>query len=161
MKAEDQTLMQAFEAVLQRYPAGRREHLIPILQELQQAHGYLTQEAILAVGAHVGLPANKVYGVAMFYRQFRFHPAGRYQIRVCRGTSCHVNRSVAVLGAVQRALGIRPGQTTSDGLFSLEVVPCLGSCGHAPVMAVNHDLHGGVTPGMAVRVLAACRRRSR
>ncbi len=89
---------------------------------------------------------SKIYGVATFYNQFRFEAPGTYQIQVCRGTACHVKGSAAVLDALERALEIKAGQTTRDGLFSLEVVACIGACGLAPVIAINGEFHAKVDP---------------
>jgi NADH-quinone oxidoreductase subunit E len=131
-------------AILEKHPDAGRDALIPILQEIQDAHGYLSREAICEVGRRLNLPASKIYGVATFYNQFRFHPAGQFHVQVCRGTACHVKGSAKVLDALQRALEIDPGETTRDGLFSLEVVACVGACGLAPVISVNGEFHAGV-----------------
>jgi NADH-quinone oxidoreductase subunit E len=131
------------DPIVSRYPAGRRDALIPLLQDVQQAHGYLSRDAVVRIGRHLRLPASKVYGVATFYNQFRFQPLGRYHLQLCRGTACHVKGSNQTLNAIQRTLQIKPGQTTRDGLFSLEVVACLGACGLAPLMAVNGEFHAG------------------
>ena len=106
--------------ILARHPRGRRDALIGVLQEVQPARGCLSPEVVVEVGRHLDLPASKVYGVATFYNQFRFVRAGRFRVQVCRGTACHVKGSKKVLDAVRRALGIEPGQTTGDGLFSLD-----------------------------------------
>jgi NADH-quinone oxidoreductase subunit E len=98
------------------------------------------------VGAHLGLPASKIYGVATFYNQFRFQAQGANHIQVCRGTACHVKGSAGVLEALERELGVKAGETTRDGEFSLEVVACIGACGLAPVISVNGEFHAGVTP---------------
>lgn len=148
------------DAILARHPAARRDSLIPILQEIQQAHGYLSREAILRTGRHLALPASKVYGVATFYNQFRFRAPGKYHVQVCRGTACHVKRSARLLEAAVRALGVGPGETTRDGLFSLEVVSCLGACGLAPVVAVGGEFHAGVAPGSVDDLLDAYRRKA-
>ena len=146
------------EPIVARYPAGRRDALIPLLQEVQQACGYLSRESVIRVGRHLALPASKVYGVATFYNQFRFQPLGRYHVQVCRGTACHVKGSQQTLAALQRALNVKPGQTTRDGLFSLEVVACLGACGLAPLMAVNGEFHAAATSERATRMLKTLRR---
>ncbi len=86
------------EPILERHPNARRDSLIPILQEVQEAVGYLSQDAVVRIGGHLGLPASKVYGVATFYNQFRFQPTGRFHVQVCRGTACHVKGSASVLG---------------------------------------------------------------
>jgi NADH-quinone oxidoreductase E subunit len=132
--------------ILAQYPNAKRDALIPILQDVQEAHGYLSREAIIRIGEHLRLPAGKIYGVATFYNQFRFQPNGKYHVQVCRGTACHVKNSLAVLEALKQALGVGPGQTTRDGLFSLEVVACIGACGLAPVITINGEFYAGVTP---------------
>ena len=132
--------------ILQQYPQCRRDALIPILQEVQQVHGYLSRESVTEIGKHLQLPSSKIYGVATFYNQFRFQPLGEYHVQVCRGTACHVKGSEKVLAAVSRELKIIPGETTRDGLFSLEVVACIGACGLAPVISINGEFYAGVTP---------------
>jgi NADH-quinone oxidoreductase subunit E len=144
--------------ILQRHPDAGRDSLIPILQEVQEAEGFLSREAVVGVGRHLGLPAAKIYGVATFYNQFRFQALGRYTIQVCRGTACHVKGSLNVLEWVRRHLGVDPGQTTRDGLFSLEVVACLGACGLAPVVCVNGEFHGSVTSDSMAKLLARLRK---
>ncbi len=146
------------DPIVGRFPAGRRDALIPLLQAVQDAHGYVSRDALVRIGRHLCLPASKVYGVATFYNQFRFQPLGRFHVQVCRGTACHVKRSLQTLEAIQRTLHIKPGETTRDGLFSLEVVACLGACGLAPVMAVNGEFHAGATSDRVARVLKALRR---
>lgn len=134
------------EAVLNRYPDARPNMLIPILQEVQKAEGFLSQETMNNIGRHLALPTSQVYGVATFYNQFRFKPLGKHHIIVCRGTACHVRGSAEVLRAFKDELAVEPGNTTEDGLFSLEVVACIGSCGLAPVINVNGEFHAGMTP---------------
>jgi NADH-quinone oxidoreductase E subunit len=146
------------DPIVSKYPAGRRDALIPLLQDVQEAHGYLSRDAVVRVGRHLRLPASKVYGVATFYNQFRFQPLGRYHLQICRGTACHVKGSNQSLSAIQRTLQIKPGQTTRDGLFSLEVVACLGACGLAPLLAVNGEFHAGVTSERVTKILRTLRR---
>jgi NADH-quinone oxidoreductase subunit E len=141
------------EPIVNKYPAGRRDALIPLLQDVQTSQGYLSRDAVVRIGRHLRLPASKVYGVATFYNQFRFQPLGRYHIQVCRGTACHVKGSLSTLSTIQRTLNLKPGQTTRDGNFSLEVVACLGACGLAPVMAVNGEFHAGATAERVTKVL--------
>lgn len=133
------------EPILKRFPQARRDALIPILQEVQEAAGYISHDSVLKIGRHLGLPASKIFGVATFYNQFRFQPPGKFHVQVCRGTACHVKGSAGVLEAVKRTLKINPGQTSRDGLFSLEVVACIGACGLAPVICVNGEFHAKVT----------------
>lgn len=133
-------------AILERHADAGRDALIPVLQEVQECQGHLSREAIVQIGRHLHLPASKIYGVATFYNQFRFQPKGRYHVQVCRGTACHVRGSAAVLETLQRTLEIKPDETSPDGLFSLEVVACVGACGLSPVISVNGEIHAGVTP---------------
>ncbi|HSK11324.1 MAG TPA: NADH-quinone oxidoreductase subunit NuoE [Vicinamibacterales bacterium] len=150
--------MTEIDTIVSKYPEGRRDSLIPLLQDVQESQGYLSPDAVVRIGAHLRLPASKVYGVATFYNQFRFQPLGRYHIQVCRGTACHVKGSLSALSAIQRTLNIKPGQTTRDGHFSLEVVACLGACGLAPVMAVNGEFHAGATAERVTKVLRTLKR---
>lgn len=143
--------------IIERYSPATRNSLIPLLQEVQAAQGFVSREAVEAVGAHLGLSTAKVYGVATFYNQFRFHPAGRFHIQLCRGTACHVKGSSTLQATLEHMLGIKAGQTSPDGLFSLEVVACIGACGLAPVIAINGEFHAAVTPSKLERIIAACR----
>jgi NADH-quinone oxidoreductase subunit E len=146
--------------VLNRYPQANRDALIPILQDVQERCGYISRLAIEEIGKRLKLPASKIYGVATFYNQFRFQPQGRFHITVCRGTACHVKGSANVLDGLQRELQIKAGETTRDGLFSLEVVACIGACGLAPLIAVNEDFHGGVTTAKIKKIIAGYRRQA-
>jgi NADH-quinone oxidoreductase subunit E len=144
--------------LLKEFGAAKRDSLIPILQKAQETHGYLSEEAIAEIGRHLKLPASKVYGVATFYNQFRFHPAGRFHVQVCRGTACHVKGSLSLLDTVKNELKILPGQTSRDRVFSLEVVACLGACGLSPVMCVNGEFFARMTPTRARKLLDGCRK---
>lgn len=148
------------ESFLERHRGAGREHLIPILQDVQEQQGYLSREAVQAVGRALNLPASKIYGVATFYNQFRFQPLGRYHVLVCRGTACHVKGSLAVLNALCRELKVAPGETTRDGLFSLEVVACIGACGLAPVISVAGEFHAGVEAAQVGKILKGYRQRA-
>jgi NADH-quinone oxidoreductase subunit E len=143
--------------LLKEFGAAQRDSLIPILQKAQEVHGYLSEEAIAEIGRHLKLPASKVYGVATFYNQFRFAPKGKYHIMLCRGTACHVKGSVKLLDAVTRTLKLQPGQTTRDGMFSLEVVACMGACGLAPAVSVNGEMYAKVTPKKVGKIIEECR----
>jgi NADH:ubiquinone oxidoreductase subunit E len=139
--------------VLAKHAGAGREKLIPILQAIQEAEGFISKEAVIEVGRHLGLPASKVYGVATFYNQFRFSPPGRFHVMICRGTACHVKGSAAVLEAIKEHLGIEPGKTSRDRMWSLEVVACMGACGMAPVISVNGEFHAEVTPESVHEIL--------
>jgi len=127
-------------AVLREFH-GTREDLIPILQKVQDLEGYLRPESIRLISRRLKISENEIYGVATFYSQFRFHPPGRRQIRVCLGTACHVKGGEQLLVTTQQRLGILPGETTVDGEFDLERVACLGCCALAPVVAVDDKIH--------------------
>lgn len=141
------------EDILKKYDQPGRDALIPILQAVQEAHGYVSRDAVVRVGKHLNLPASKIYGVATFYNQFRFQPPGKFHIQVCRGTACHVKGSGAVLESIKQNLDIAPDETTRDGLFSLEVVACIGACGLAPVISINGEFHAKVRPDQVKTIL--------
>jgi len=146
------------EVILKKYPNAKRDALIPLLQAVQEAQGFLSREAVLRIGQHLNLPASKIYGVATFYNQFRFSAIGKNHIQVCRGTACHVRGSLAVLEAIKSELGINAGQTTRDGQFSIEVVACIGACGLAPVITINGEFFAGMTSDSAKELLATYRK---
>ncbi len=149
--------MSGLDAVLKKYPRAGRDALIPILQEVQETQGYLSREAVTLIGKHLNLPAVKIYGVATFYNQFRFQPKGKYHIMVCRGTACHVKGSSRVLEMAQKILKLKPGQTSKDRLFSLEVVACMGACGLSPVININGEFYAKVTPQKLSKIIQECR----
>ena len=124
-----------------------KSHLIAILQKVQEEYRYLSEEALIYIGTKIeGLSPATVYGVATFYAQFSLDPKGKYEIRVCDGTACHVRGSMPVLNAIKNKLNLKDGKVTSDdGLFSLEIVSCLGACGLAPVCVVNDKVYPQMT----------------
>ncbi|MFO8067766.1 MAG: NADH-quinone oxidoreductase subunit NuoE [Bacteroidales bacterium] len=131
--------------ILTTYPEGSTENLIPILQDIQDVDGFLSKESVIQVSKYLHMPASKIFGVATFYNQFRFTPLGKYHIQVCRGTACHVLGSATVLDEIEKNIGAKSGQTSRDGMFSLEVVACIGACGLAPVIAINGQFHAKVS----------------
>lgn len=131
----------AVQELIAKYPKSR-EHLISILQEVQEKYGYLSRDSITGIAEYLNLPSSKIFGVATFYNQFKLNAPGRIQIAMCRGTACHVKGSLNLLDTCRQALGIEVGQTTRDGLFSLETVACLGCCSIAPAMMVNGKFFG-------------------
>ena len=124
----------------------RRENLIPILQQIQERHSYLPAKAMEMVAGHLEISSSEVFGVASFYNQFRFHPPGKHQIRVCMGTACHVVGGEIILENFERKLGIKEGETTADREFSIESVACVGCCALAPVAVVDEATHGHMAP---------------
>ncbi len=131
--------------VLKDFNGANRDSLIPILQSIQDKDGYLSATSVVDVGKHLNIPTSKIYGVATFYNQFRFEPKGKYHIQVCRGTACHVLGSATVLQQLEKVTKIKADQTTRDGLFSIEVVACIGACGLAPVICINGEFFAKVT----------------
>ena len=124
-----------------------KSYLIAMLQKVQEVFRYLPEDAMTYIGEHVdGLSPATVYGVATFYAQFSLEPKGKYEIKVCDGTACHVRGSMPVLNAIRNKLKLKEGQTTCDnGLFSLEIVSCLGACGLAPVCVINDKVYPQMT----------------
>ncbi len=147
------------EVILEKYRNAGRDSLIPMLQEVQSEEGYLSQDAITAISSHLKLSASKIYGVATFYNQFRFRAPGEFHFMVCRGTACHVKGSERLLDSVMKLLKLNPGETSRDGLFSLEVVACMGACGLAPVVSVNGDFYAKVTPRKLAEIIQECRQK--
>jgi len=129
------------------------DSLIPILQQIQDAYGYLPTEILLEVSRKTGLNANEMYGVATFYEQFHLEPRGRHTIKCCRGTACHVKESREIISALQRELNVQEGGTTEDMRFTFETVACLGTCFLAPVMMINNDYYGNVKAGKIKPIL--------
>lgn len=120
--------------------------LITILQKAQEIYGYLPTDVIYHIANETGSTPAKVMGVATFYTQFRFKPVGKYLIMLCQGTACHVNGSERIEATIKEELGISDGETTEDGLFTLKNVACLGCCSLSPVMMINDETYGSLTP---------------
>ena len=131
--------------------------LIAILQETQDLYGYLPIDVMELISQRTGTPIATVIGVATFYAQFRLQPVGKYLIMLCQGTACHVNGSELISAAITDELGIEDGQTTEDGLFSLKCVACLGCCSLSPVMMINEDTYGSLTPDKTKKILKELR----
>ena len=131
--------------------------LITVLQKAQEIYGYLPREVIERVARALNLKTAKVYGVATFYTQFRFEPIGKYLIMLCKGTACHVNGAQTIEEAICDELGISDGETTKDGLFTLNNVACLGCCSLSPVMMINGETYGSLTGDKARETLKELR----
>lgn len=128
--------------------------LMPILQQAQEVYGYLPIEVQTTIAEGLDIPLEEVYGVVTFYAQFSLYPKGQYKISVCLGTACYVKGSGDVYDRLQQVLGIHGGECTSDGKFSLEACRCVGACGLAPVMMINEDVYGKITPDDVKDILA-------
>ncbi len=127
--------------ILAKYPMGHRDCIIPILQDIQDHYGYLSETSVVEISQYLDIPASKIFGLATFYNQFRFEPRGRFHVRLCKGTACHVAGVSDIMKELTKKLKIGPGQTTRDGLFSLEIVACMGACHLAPLIQVNDNYH--------------------
>lgn len=138
---------------------ANRGSLIPILQEVQAALGYLPEAAMSHIARHIGVSPSQVYGVAGFFAQFHLTPRGRTILSVCQGTACHVQGATRVMDRLAEHLGIKEGETTPDGEYTLESVACVGCCALAPCVVVDHDeVHGRLDPRAAVAILAEGKR---
>ncbi|HPT68619.1 MAG TPA: NAD(P)H-dependent oxidoreductase subunit E [Syntrophomonas sp.] len=142
----------AYKSLIESY-AGKPEYLLAIMQDMQRQYNYLSRLAITMIAAHVGLPVSRVYAMASFYKAFSLTPKGRFVIRVCDGTACHIKNSETLLDQIEKQLQARPGDTTPDGLFSVETVNCLGACALAPVMVINGKVYGKVNRSDVERII--------
>jgi len=130
--------------------------LVQVLQAAQEIYGYLPEEVIQVIASELGISTENVYSVATFYSQFNFNPKGKYAISVCLGTACYVKGSGEIYDKIKQALNVEDGGTTPDGKFSLDACRCLGACGLAPVMNINGEVFGKVTPDKIDGILAKC-----
>ncbi|MFA7069079.1 MAG: NADH-quinone oxidoreductase subunit NuoE [Acidaminococcaceae bacterium] len=140
------------DEILAKY-VDTKGFLIPVLQEVQHLYNYLPKEALEYVAVETKTPISSIYGVVTFYSQFQLNPRGRNIIRVCQGTACHVRGGKQILEEVEKELGVKAGHTTEDLRFTVETVACIGACGLAPVMQINEDTHGRLTPEKIALIL--------
>ena len=138
--------------ILKNYEKDK-SNLIQILNQVQEKYGYISQDAQKEISEYLDISMAEVYGVITFYSRFTLKPKGKYNIAVCLGTACFVKGSEKVLDKVKEILKIDVGQTTEDGLFSIEATRCVGACGLAPVFTVNNDVYGKATPEMVENVI--------
>ena len=149
---EDRIREMSIEKIIKKYPADRR-YLLAMMQDIQKEFNFLPKESLGLMAGYVNLPQAKVYSMATFYKAFRMVPKGRYCIKVCDGTACHIKGSNILIDQIYQLLNIMPGETTPDGEFSLETVNCLGACAIAPVMLVNGKVHAKVTSGKLAEII--------
>ncbi len=150
--SESQIDLKKLDPVLEKYK-GVSGSLISILQEVQETYNYLPRRALNYVAEEMGIKPAKILGVATFYTQFRLEPVGKFVIMLCQGTACHVNGSKAIEEAISDELGIKEGETTVDDLFTIENVACLGCCSLSPVMMINGETYGKLTPDKAREIV--------
>jgi len=150
---EEETLdLTPLYGVLDQYKA-QRGAVIPVLQKAQELYGWLPREVLEVIGREMKVPMSQIYGVVTFYSQFYLTRRGKYIVRQCDGTACHVRGAARIIEAVERELNVRAGETTPDYKYTFEVVYCLGSCGLSPVAVVNDKVHGRLTPEQMIRIL--------
>lgn len=149
---EEKTDLTLIEGIIDEL-ADTKGSLITILQRTQDVYGYLPKDAISYISRRTKTAESEIMGVATFYTQFRLAPIGKYLIMLCQGTACHVNSSELILQTIKDELGIDDGETTPDGLFSLECVACLGCCSLSPVMMINGNTYGSLTPDKTKKIL--------
>jgi NADH-quinone oxidoreductase subunit E len=137
--------MRTVEEIISVHGPLTKDSLIPVLQEVQEETGYLSNDSMEEISAFIEVPVSRVYGVATFYKQFRFAPLGEHVIQVCRGTACHVKGSLSIANHLKRRLKLRSDGNSSDGRFSLIIVACLGACSIAPVIKVDGEFYGHLT----------------
>lgn len=133
---------------------GQKGALMPVLQQAQDIYGYLPIEVQKIISEGLEIPLEEIYGVVTFYSQFSINPKGRYKISVCLGTACYVKGSGDIYDRLSKTLGIKGGECTPDGKFSLEACRCIGACGLAPVFTVNDDVYGRIVPDDVDEILA-------
>ena len=149
----DQSYYTKTDEIIEYY-GPKAASLIPIMQDIQAEYRYLPGELLTYVASKIGVTEAKAYSVATFYENFSFEPKGKYVIKVCDGTACHVRKSVPVKEALMKELGLNAKKhTTDDMMFTIETVSCLGACGLAPVMTVNDEVHPKMTPDLAIEVI--------
>ena len=138
--------------IIQSYP-GEKRYILAMMQDLQRKCNYLPREALEQIARHVHEPLARVYALATFYKAFSLAPRGRYHIKVCDGTACHIKSSAVIIDQINGTLGIKPGDTAADGIFSLETVNCVGACAIAPVVVINDKVHSKVTSSGIVVII--------
>lgn len=131
--------------LLKRFPSDRR-HTLAILQEFQKEYSYISAENLKLVASYLNIPLSTVFSMATFYKALSLDKKGKFVIKVCDGTACHIGGALPLLAEIKAALGINPGETTADGLFSVEVVNCMGACAMAPIIVVDEEHYGKVKP---------------
>lgn len=150
--------LKLIEPLIKKYK-GKKGNLIPLLQGAQNIYGYIPSEVFLEISKHTGIKISDMYGVATFYAQFRLKPVGKHIVRICHGTACHVQNASKVTEDLINFLAIKDGETTPDGIFTLETVACLGCCSLAPVMMIGDDTFGKLSGKKAVDVIKDIKRK--
>ncbi len=159
-KKTDSVDLSLIAGIVEKYK-DTKASLITILQRVQEIYNYVPMEAIEYIAEQTGIKPAKIYGVLTFYTQFRMNPVGKNLIMLCQGTACHVNGSEGIEEAIHEELGINDGETSEDGLFTLINVACLGCCSLSPVMMINGETYGKLTPQSTKKIIAEMRARDK
>lgn len=154
---QDKADLSSIDSLIEKY-RNKKGNMIPILQGVQEIFGYIPRNAFKKISKETGLELSDMYGVATFYSQFRLNPVGKHIVKVCHGTACHVQNANAITDAIQEALKVSDGETTEDGLFTLESVACLGCCSLAPVMMIDDETYGKLTGDKAKKIIREIKR---
>jgi NADH:ubiquinone oxidoreductase subunit E len=147
--------MYDFYDIVNKYERDRK-HILAMFQDIQREYNYIPREAMNVLSEQLDVPLCKLYGIATFYKSLSLRPKGRNIIKVCDGTACHIRSSQLIMDELEKLLGIKPGETSRDGEFTLETVNCLGSCAIAPVMVINETYYGKVTPAKLRDIINKC-----
>ncbi|MFZ4399243.1 MAG: NAD(P)H-dependent oxidoreductase subunit E [Bacteroidales bacterium] len=139
-------MISKIDEIIEKQSNTDRSNLLDVLQEIQEAEGFLSEEAIIKASKYFNLASAKIYGIASFYDHFKFTPKGKFHINVCNGTACHLSDAANLRKEIENLLKINHGQCTRDGMFSVEYVPCLSACGLSPVMSINGEYYSSVKP---------------
>ena len=151
-KAREKLFLPIIDAIVHKHNI-QPGAVIPVLQEIQDAYGYIPPVAIQRIAENIGIPASEIYAIITFYAQFRLQPTGENLIKVCHGTACHLSGAERIAEAIAQATGAREGETSEDGKFTVERVACLGCCSLAPCIMVNNEVYGRVTPEAINKIL--------
>ena len=153
----DQSYFNKADEIIAHY-GKKPSAIIPILEDIQEEYRYIPRELLTYVANEIGVKESRAYSIATFYKNFSFEPKGKYVIKICDGTACHVRHSAPILAAMQKDLGLSEGKhTTDDMLFTIETVSCLGACGLAPTLTVNNEVHPSMTPEKALELITELR----
>jgi len=152
VEVKDPVDLSLIDKLIEKYK-NKKGNLIPLLQGTQEIFGYIPREAFVKISEGTGLELSEMYGVATFYAQFRMSPVGKYIVKVCHGTACHVQNAKTITTALKETLKVDDGGTTEDGMFTLESVACLGCCSLAPVMMIGDETYGKLTGTKAVKIV--------
>lgn len=149
---DNEKMYKTIDEIISRH--GDKKPIVAILQDIQEEYRYLPKEALFYLADAINVSIAKIYSVATFYENFSLEPKGKYVIKICDGTACHVRKSIPILNALRKQLSLSESKkTTDDGLFTLETVSCLGACGLAPVMVINEKVYPAMTPESATAVV--------